>query len=63
MLWLRTLWQLAAMRQAHGQPAGRMVAILAAVAVFTAASALVFRAASLRRRYGGGRPPAGDPAA
>jgi hypothetical protein len=34
-----------------GQPVLRLVAILLAVALFTAASALVFRNAGLRARY------------
>jgi hypothetical protein len=49
--WLRTLAEFAAVRVSMGQPVLRLVAILLAVALFTAASALVFRTASLRRRY------------
>lgn len=49
--WLRTLAEFAAVRVSMGQPYLRLTAILLAVALFTAASALVFRAASLRRRY------------
>ena len=52
--WLRTLYLLAAMRIAWDQPWGRLAAILGGVALFTAASALVFRSAALKARYGGG---------
>lgn len=41
--WIRTLVILAGIRAEHGQSAGRMVVILAVVALITAASALVFR--------------------
>jgi hypothetical protein len=50
--WLRTLYLLAAMRIAWGQPWGRMALILGAVALFTAAAGLVFRSRALRARYG-----------
>lgn len=53
VVWLDTMWRLWSAREVRGEPAGRMVAILAGVALFTAASSLVFRAVSLRRRYGG----------
>jgi hypothetical protein len=49
--WLRTLAEFAAVRISMGQPYGRLVAILLVVALFTAASALVFRNARLRARY------------
>ena len=49
--WLRTLAQFAAVRISMGQPYLRLVAILLAVALFTAACALVFRNAQLRARY------------
>lgn len=49
--WLRTLAEFAAVRISMGQPVLRLVAILVAVALFTAASALVFRNARLRARY------------
>jgi hypothetical protein len=49
--WLRTLAALSAERIAMGQPVLRLVAILLAVALFTAASALVFRNRTLRLRY------------
>jgi asparagine N-glycosylation enzyme membrane subunit Stt3 len=50
--WLRTLAEFAAVRISMGQPVLRLVAILVAVALFTAASALVFRNSRLRARYG-----------
>ena len=50
--WIRTTVVLAVARQAAGMPATRMVIILAAVALLTAASALVFRSGRLRRRFG-----------
>ena len=49
--WLLTLWRLVEMRQAMGQPYARLAAILAAVALFTALSALSLRARALRERY------------
>ena len=50
--WLRTLAQLAAARQARGEPWTRLAVILGVVALFTVCSALVFQSAALRRRYG-----------
>lgn len=57
--WLRTLAAFAAVRIGMGQPYLRLTAILVAVALFTAACALVFRHPRLRRRYrlGAGRTP------
>jgi hypothetical protein len=49
--WLLTIWRLIEMRQAIGQPYARLAAILGAVALFTALSALTFRSRALRRRY------------
>jgi hypothetical protein len=49
--WLRTLIALAMRRQAAGEPWLRLAVILGVVAVFTLASALVFQARALRRRY------------
>ena len=49
--WLMTLADLAFWRAAAGQPVGRLVAILLPVAIFTVASAFVFRAAPLQRFY------------
>lgn len=54
--WLRTLAAFVGERMAAGQPYLRLLAILLAVALFTGAAALVFRAYPLRVRYGlGGR--------
>jgi len=49
--WLRTLVEIMRRRQAMGEPWTRMAIILGAVAVITAASALVFRTEALRERY------------
>ena len=49
--WLRSLYFLAAMRIAWDQPWTRMAIILAAVALFTALSALVFSSRGMRARY------------
>jgi len=49
--WVRTLLNLVTIRQAVGQPWMRMAIILGSVAVFTAASALVFGFGSLKKRY------------
>jgi hypothetical protein len=50
--WMRTLFVLAAHRQSMGQPWSRMAAILGSVALFTLASAWVFRSTALKARYG-----------
>ena len=50
--WLRTLVTLAASRVDNGEPVGRLVIILSAVAAFTFCSILVFRTPTLRRAYG-----------
>ncbi len=49
--WLWTALLLVQQRLALGQPWLRMAFVLGAVAVFTAASALVFRSAALRARF------------
>ena len=49
--WVWTLFGLAQQRAALGQPWLRLVVILGAVALLTAASALVFRNARLKARY------------
>ena len=49
--WLWTALWLVQQRLALGQPWLRLALILGAVAVFTAASALVFRSVALRARY------------
>ncbi len=50
--WLWTALLLAQQRQALGQPWLRMLLILGAVALLTAASAAVFSQQRVRRRYG-----------
>ena len=54
--WLRTLYGLAAMRIAFGEPWTRLAVILAAVALFTGLSGLVFYNRRLRARYSGHSP-------
>jgi len=49
--WVRTVVGLAQVRYAAGEPWMRMAIILTVVALFTMASALVFRSKSLRERY------------
>lgn len=49
--WLRTLLELRDARQATGQPHGRMVAILGAVAVLTAVTAALFELPRVRAWY------------
>lgn len=49
--WLWTLYAFATIRAAHGQPWTRLAIILGGVALFTAASALVFRNKALKKRY------------
>ena len=49
--WLWTLYTFAVIRMAHGQPWLRMAIILGGVALFTAASAFVFRNRQLRKYY------------
>jgi hypothetical protein len=55
--WLWTLARLVVERRDLGEPWLRMAGILAGVAIATAASALVFRTARLRRCYGLGASP------
>jgi hypothetical protein len=50
--WVLALAQLVGIRQATGQPFMRLAAILGAVALATALSALVFRSTDLKRRFG-----------
>jgi hypothetical protein len=50
--WLRSAVELVAARSAMGQPFLRLAIILGGVTVFTALSALVFRAERLRARFG-----------
>ncbi|SDO48534.1 hypothetical protein [Desulforhopalus singaporensis] len=49
--WLRTLYILVQWRQDAGLPWGRLVLIVGGVALFTAASASVFRHRKLREKY------------
>ena len=49
--WVLTLYTLAQVRIAHGMPATRMVIILAAVALVTLVSALLFQASALKDIY------------
>jgi len=49
--WVRTMLMLVMARQSAGQPWMRMAIILGSVAVFTAASCLVFRLGPLKERY------------
>ncbi len=49
--WVRPLVTLARIRAEHDLPATRLVMILAAVAIVTAASALVFLTRRARRRF------------
>jgi hypothetical protein len=53
--WLVTILYLSTWRVAAGQPVVRFALILGLVAVFTAASAFVFRADRVRAFYGLGR--------
>jgi len=46
--WLRTAWVFAAARAAQGQPYGRLLAILGAVAAVTALAALLLPRSTLR---------------
>ena len=49
--WLVTLYSVAQLRIASGEPWTRMAIILGAVAVFTALSSLVFRSRALQYRF------------
>ena len=55
--WVRTTVRLVSLRSAAGQPVVRLVAILGGVTFVTAASALLFQSARLRRWYGAERAP------
>jgi hypothetical protein len=54
--WVLTAVALAQIRASHGEPYARLLVILAAVAVFTAAAAAVFQHRLLRSRFGLGLP-------
>jgi len=49
--WVRTLVAIVIARRLAGSPWARLALILGGVALLTAASALVFRSAPMRRRY------------
>jgi hypothetical protein len=49
--WVRTLYELAQVRAAHGQPFVRMVVILGVVAAVTFCSALLFQSPALKKIY------------
>ena len=49
--WIVTLYSVAQLRIASGEPWTRMAIILGAVALFTALSGLVFRSKALRDRF------------
>jgi hypothetical protein len=49
--WVRTLLQIAELRQAQGAPWTRMAIIVGVVALVTASSSLVFTAKAMRTRY------------
>jgi hypothetical protein len=49
--WLRTLYELVQLRIALGEPYGRMLFILASVAIVTASAALVFQSKTLKQVY------------
>jgi hypothetical protein len=51
--WVRTLFAFVGERLRRGEPVVRLVAILAGATLFTLLSALVFRAAPVRRWYAG----------
>jgi len=51
--WIRTLMYLVQLRQEADLPWLRLAVILGSVALFTAASTLVFRCQSIRRKYNG----------
>ncbi len=49
--WIRTLVSLVQIRQDMGLPWTRLAIIIGSVALFTAASTLVFRHKSIRKKY------------
>ncbi len=51
LIWVRRAAALVGQRQASGESWTRLAVILAVVAAFTMASALVFRSTALRKRY------------
>ena len=59
--WLRTMYELGHIRALHGQPYGRMLVILGAVAAVTLCSALLFQSKTLREIYGRGKQSCNGP--
>ncbi len=53
--WVRTIFRLVDIRQAHNLPWDRLAVILGSVAAFTILSALVFNCKALKARYSPGR--------
>ena len=51
LVWIKTAWILAQIRQVHGESWTRLVVILGVVALFTGLSALVFQTKDLKKRY------------
>ena len=49
--WVRTLYELAQVRAAHGQPFTRMIVILGVVVAVTFCSALLFQSSAFKRIY------------
>jgi hypothetical protein len=49
--WLRTMYELGHIRALHGQPYGRMLAILGVVAAVTMCSALLFQSTAMKKVY------------
>lgn len=58
--WALTLYRLAEMRAAMGEPATRMAVILGVVMAVTAASALLFEARTMKEVYGLQSPSGAD---
>jgi len=53
--WIRTIFRLTNIRQAHNLPWERLAIILGFVAAFTILSALVFNCKALKARYSSGK--------
>ncbi len=50
--WLRTMYELAQLRALHGQPYGRMLAILGVVMAVTLCSAFLLQSKTMKKVYG-----------
>ncbi len=57
LVWIWTMVDLAGIRRSLGEPWIRMAVILSSVALFTAASGLVFQTARMKLRYSRGEWP------